>query len=907
MPGRSKRKDRCGAEAPGERECADDGSGLVWVQCNHITCEKWRRVSSSDVAIEAAQQEPWYCCSIAQTDTEENLTDTKLGEQCGGSPKRCSVCQKTRIINVTRNGTRTQDFDEWNCCSIESETSGPRKAHKSSRIFGGDPPSLGDCERWIICMNENCRKWRVNKNLAIKQKRPKNCCEIIEDKEVSQETENIIVDILNDGDDAALNNTTTPNVKQCSLCGKWRMASSQILSSAFTCCAQDCDLREFCSEVTDFEAEEEMFGAAKKSNDEDDFLSHIEGEVMSCTEFWKKLRDYGLLERCCVKKKYEFMCCEAGWEGSFMACCDVCDEWVHGACEGIVDESQCPYFFVCKGCRGLANILMESLKAITDEVRLAQAGEIQPFDSNAILCCSKNKKNGVLLHCKVCKGCFHKVCVWPWGKPTADDIYVCRQCNLLIYKTKKHWEDQKLNNECFLSCSVYSYQSSGTDTCRYSICEMCSNFFLSEFSMNGWEKELLCPKCCLDPDQLDIDVCGGNGENDDIDRGLFLFSKTESGGFREKKNSEQAFKGPCDILVHMHPEYLLILGDFTELSRASFPSKVVDFAATDPPSGASAPVNTWDKRISVFNFWMSIERLVKDDAAVTVMGAGQFVTDWAVRNRDLNAFINSDINESQSLKGYEAWKEFSGNFLKKEIFLPVRNGRKKDLYKDVFFSRGGGEGGNSPISPAIPVYRYNWYWLNNILGFPMLQHSMPQRFVEEICVFYKSPECVTYHPPYVALPFLSTVERSADDNRSYKGESSRAEYYFSADLKNCVSNFLPIPFEPFEFPGSARRPAGLPMLHPHRKPRKLFQFLVETYSENGDIVMDPFTGSGTTGEACMLSARRFIGTEIMYNHFKMARSRLDTYYRGTTFRTKDLRRLIRAWKEVDAVKAHSTE
>jgi len=64
-------------------------------------------------------------------------------------------------------------------------------------------------------------------------------------------------------------------------------------------------------------------------------------------------------------------------------------------------------------------------------------------------------------------------------------------------------------------------------------------------------------------------------------------------------------------------------------------------------------------------------------------------------------------------------------------------------------------------------------------------------------------------------------------------------------------------------------------LHPTQKPFELMQWLVNTYSNAGDVVLDPFMGSGSTGVACIKTGRKFIGVEMDENYFDTACRRIE--------------------------------
>ena len=63
-------------------------------------------------------------------------------------------------------------------------------------------------------------------------------------------------------------------------------------------------------------------------------------------------------------------------------------------------------------------------------------------------------------------------------------------------------------------------------------------------------------------------------------------------------------------------------------------------------------------------------------------------------------------------------------------------------------------------------------------------------------------------------------------------------------------------------------------LHPTQKPVELIEWLIKTYTNEGDLILDNCMGSGTTGVACKLLNRRFIGIEKELNYFEIAKTRI---------------------------------
>lgn len=65
------------------------------------------------------------------------------------------------------------------------------------------------------------------------------------------------------------------------------------------------------------------------------------------------------------------------------------------------------------------------------------------------------------------------------------------------------------------------------------------------------------------------------------------------------------------------------------------------------------------------------------------------------------------------------------------------------------------------------------------------------------------------------------------------------------------------------------------MLYPTEKPIELLEYLIKTYTDEGEVVLDNCMGSGTTGVACKNTNRNFIGIEINKNAFEIAKKRLN--------------------------------
>ena len=83
-------------------------------------------------------------------------------------------------------------------------------------------------------------------------------------------------------------------------------------------------------------------------------------------------------------------------------------------------------------------------------------------------------------------------------------------------------------------------------------------------------------------------------------------------------------------------------------------------------------------------------------------------------------------------------------------------------------------------------------------------------------------------------------------------------------------------------------------MHPTQKPVALFEYLVRTYTNPGELVLDNCIGSGTTAEACIRSGRRFVGFEKAPIYFEAAKSRIEAclFARERAGKRADLEREI---------------
>lgn len=162
------------------------------------------------------------------------------------------------------------------------------------------------------------------------------------------------------------------------------------------------------------------------------------------------------------------------------------------------------------------------------------------------------------------------------------------------------------------------------------------------------------------------------------------------------------------------------------------------------------------------------------------------------------------------------------------------------------------------ISSNRKHFRYCWYWIKNqVTGFPF-SHFQPLRCVEEIAVFYR--QAPTYNPQgLVALehPRRNPGKHYTDESVYRKDGLARATWQ---RYTNYPRQILTVP---------CQREG----LHPTQKPVALFEYLVCTYTEPGQLVLDCCMGSGTTKVACRDADRDYVGFEIDRKYYEIAQAR----------------------------------
>ena len=156
------------------------------------------------------------------------------------------------------------------------------------------------------------------------------------------------------------------------------------------------------------------------------------------------------------------------------------------------------------------------------------------------------------------------------------------------------------------------------------------------------------------------------------------------------------------------------------------------------------------------------------------------------------------------------------------------------------------------IESNIKNYKYTWYWVKNIKGNYLNAKRQPLRQVEEINVFNRH----NYYPQ--GVEDYNKISKHGGGARitlqNYKKE-------WFQEKTNYPSNILYYDLDKEKF-------------HPTQKPVALLEYLIKTYTNENEIILDNCMGSGSTGVACSNINRKFIGIEIENKYFEIAKERM---------------------------------
>ena len=266
----------------------------------------------------------------------------------------------------------------------------------------------------------------------------------------------------------------------------------------------------------------------------------------------------------------------------------------------------------------------------------------------------------------------------------------------------------------------------------------------------------------------------------------------------------------------------LHLGDCLEVMK-TMPDKSVDAVITDPPYGFG--LTEWDKEIDITTFIKEAKRLAKK--FLSYFGQMPTIAKWHIEAEKAGFYYLENVVWVKRIviPGYRLSRG------QEQINIYASNGKRK------FYSKKG---------------RYEDTKIPGIM-FDLVTIQAIQRHMSSLRQEIKTGEKAT----------IKEKTRSQELYKRFKQKNNLR----SPEMVNYTNvwSFLP---------PQRKHPGESDYNHPTEKPTEVIKRLIEMTSQEGDTILDPFMGSGTTGVACVKTGRNFIGIEIDPTYFAIAEKRI---------------------------------
>lgn len=345
-------------------------------------------------------------------------------------------------------------------------------------------------------------------------------------------------------------------------------------------------------------------------------------------------------------------------------------------------------------------------------------------------------------------------------------------------------------------------------------------------------------------------------------------------------------------------EQHLLLGDSKEVLK-TIKDGSIDLLATDPPYGIDFMGKNWDKVLPDKEIWTECYRVLKPGAFIAVMSSPR--SDVLYRMiKDLED-AGFDMSFSPILwtyhtgfpKASDTSKMIDKRFGAEREVLDTKkqNGKKfKNLPIDEtdtrWYEQGFNKSGITEFNITAPSTDLAKKYEGSKLGFqpkPAVEHIIigmkphgQKSYIDNVLNFEALPENVKMTYPFLQVPKPAKKEKDLGLNGEPKMKAG--------------AEFRPNHLEK-ALNGESGNPYGrwdmVKNNHPTAKPVKLMSYIITLFTREGDWVLDPFLGSGTTGVASKLINRQFVGIEREQEYMDIAQERCEV----------DRKELIKFFKE----------
>ena len=302
----------------------------------------------------------------------------------------------------------------------------------------------------------------------------------------------------------------------------------------------------------------------------------------------------------------------------------------------------------------------------------------------------------------------------------------------------------------------------------------------------------------------------------------------------------------------------------------------VDFMATDPPYGYSFMGKSWDKVLPDREIWKESFRLLKEGSFICVMAAPRTDVLWRIC-RDLEeagfdmSFTNIEwVYHSGFPKAADTSKQIDKRLgVEREVIGENPNHRPNSPKDNTKGDYNPNSEGNKVITKSNSDLGQKYE--GSKLGFQPkpareiiivgMKPFKEKSYIDKVLNYEELPENIQRTYPLIQTPKPSKKEKDmglSGEEKEATNQYKNSKYSYQANGTKTQAKLLP------------RKNT-----HPTIKPIKLMSYLITLFTRDGDYVLDPFMGSGTTGLACKLLNRNFIGIDFTEEYYNIAQERLE--------------------------------
>lgn len=168
------------------------------------------------------------------------------------------------------------------------------------------------------------------------------------------------------------------------------------------------------------------------------------------------------------------------------------------------------------------------------------------------------------------------------------------------------------------------------------------------------------------------------------------------------------------------------------------------------------------------------------------------------------------------------------------------------------------------------LYKYCWIWEKDNASNFFAAKFQPLNNTEDVVVFGKGGcNNGTKNPLRYIPQGVTSIDKEVTNGKNVGGQVGKAHKTAMKEGRKYKQTTTGYPFKTLKFNRDGNH------IHPTQKPVALFEYLINTYTQENEIVLDNCMGSGTTAVAAALNNRKWIGFELEHTYFELANKRLD--------------------------------